>query len=165
MTAAPDDQPIHPPAEAPNAITVKQGRRKEDWVTRANAFNDALFEAESSIFFWLFGMFLDVNHKPSMSRIMLAFWTYVGWLLMQHELHLIVGAPSIQNAVWTAWWAAEGALTVAVFAPSAVSNYFTAGNAGAVAATTISTAARDALVRREAAALVGSSGTEYDTKK
>lgn len=154
-------EPPHPPIEAPDAVTVKQGRRKEDWVMRANAFNDALFEAERSIFFWLFGIFLDSQHKPSMSRLMLALWTYVGWQLMQHEMHLVVGTPAIQNAVWTAWWAAEGFLCVAVFAPSAMTNYFSAGSAGAVAASSISSAARDALVRRDAAKLVGSAGTEY----
>jgi hypothetical protein len=95
-----------------------------------------------SLFFWLFGMFLDERHKPSMSRIMLAIWTFTGWEMIQHELQLHAGDVPLQNAVWEAWWAAEGMLALAVFGPS-VASYFSAGAAGAVAG--IGAAVRDDL--------------------
>jgi hypothetical protein len=102
---------------------VRSGRRWSDWhVIESNG---------RSLFFWIFGMFLDDRHKPSMSRCMLAFWTYAGWLCIRHELLLKAGQPSLQNAVWTAWWAAEGVLAFAVFGPS-IASYFGAGAAGAV---------------------------------
>lgn len=119
----------------PPITAVKSGRRRDDWhVIASNG---------KSIFFWLFGMFLDERHKPSMSRCMLALWTYAGWLMIRHELLLKPGDPSLQNGVWTAWWAAEGVLALAVFGPS-VASYFGAGAAGAVAG--IGASIRDALV-------------------
>ena len=118
----------------PTVAAVKSGRRWSDWhIVASNG---------KSIFFWLFGMFLDERHKPSMSRCMLALWTYTGWLMIRHELLLKAGDPSIQNGVWTAWWAAEGVLALAVFGPS-VASYFGAGAAGAVAG--IGASIRDAL--------------------
>jgi hypothetical protein len=146
------------------AIAVKSGRREVDW--------RALFtlRGEVSIFFWLFGMFLDERHKPSMSRIMLAFWTWVGYLCVRHELQLVVGSHlttmgvPLANAVWTAWWAAEGVLTLAVFGPG-VASYFAPGAAGAVAATAIGSAVRDAkdiMAQREKAKQLGEDGTEFD---
>lgn len=113
-------------------IAVKSGRRKTDV---------ALLEARSrSTLFWVFGMFLDEKHKPSMSRIMLAMWTFTGWEMIQHELGLHAGQVPLGNAVWEAWWAAEGMLALAVFGPS-VASYFGAGAAGAV--TGIGAAIRD----------------------
>jgi hypothetical protein len=136
-------------------VLLKKGRRDFDWLALLTP------QAEVSLFFWAFGMFLDDRKKPSMSRIMLAFWTWVGWRLMDHELHLIAGAPAIQNAVWTAWWAAEGVLCLAVFGPS-VASYFGPGAAGAVAATAIGSATRDIMAARARAAALGEPGTEYD---
>ncbi len=118
------------------AREVVAGRRAGDWhVIASNG---------TSIFFWLFGVVLDEKHKPSMSRIMLALWTYTGWLIIQHELSLKVGDPSLQNAVFTMWWAAEGVLAFAVFGPS-IASYFAAGAAGAVTGLAAST--RDALAK------------------
>jgi hypothetical protein len=121
-------------------VLVKDGRREWDWRALLTA------RGEISLFFWLFGMFLDEHRKPSMSRIMLAIMTFIGWKLFFHEINLASGQPSIQNAVWTAWWAAEGFLAAAVFVPSAALNYFTPGAAGTVAAAAIGSAARDAVV-------------------
>ena len=120
------------------AGVAKSGRRWTDW--------RAIFSVRSgvSVFFWLFGVLLDERHKPSMSRIMLAVWTYCGWLLIAHELRLQPGEIPIGNAVWTSWWAAEGMLSFAVFGPS-IASYFGAGAAGAVAAGTIGASARDVL--------------------
>jgi hypothetical protein len=111
------------PEEIATAV-VKSGRRKSDI---------AILEAQGrSLFFWFFGMFLDDRHKPSMSRIMLAIWTFTGWEMIRHELNLHTGDIPLQNAVWQAWWAAEGVLALAVFGPS-IASYFGAGAAGAVA--------------------------------
>lgn len=118
----------------PEPVAVKSGRRRIDWLM--------VGQEGKSVFFWLFGMFLDVNHKPSMSRCMLAVWTYIGWLLIDHELHLVAGAPSIQNSVWTAWWAAEGSLVLAVFGPT-VASYFGSGAAGAITGSALGTAVRE----------------------
>lgn len=126
----------HAIVTAEHEVLVKEGRREWDWKTLLTP------EAEVSLFFWLFGMFLDDRRKPSMSRIMLAFMTFIGWRLFEHEIGLVAGVPSIQNAVWTAWWAAEGVLCLAVFGPS-VASYFGPGAAGTVAATAIATAVRD----------------------
>lgn len=135
------------------SLAVKQGRRWSDIV--------ALVEHNGvSLFFWLFGIFLDEKHKPSMSRLLLAGCSWVGWLCVRHELNLVAGQTPLQNAVWTAWWAAEGALTLAVFGPR-VASYFGPGAAGAVAASAIGSAARDALARRARAAVLGEDGTEY----
>lgn len=102
---------------------VRSGRRWSDWhVVQSNG---------RSIFFWLFGWLLDEKCKPSMSRMMLAFWTYAGWRCILHELTLKAPTAPLQNAVWTAWWAAEGVLALAVFGPS-IASYFGAGAAGAV---------------------------------
>lgn len=103
---------------------VKSGRRKTDV--------QILEERSRGIFFWLFGMFLDDRHKPSMSRIMLAVWTVIGAKMIFHELNLHQGSLPLQNAVWQAWWAAEGMLALAVFGPS-IASYFGAGAAGAAA--------------------------------
>ena len=46
----------------PPVTAVKSGRRLSDWhIITSNG---------KSIFFFLFGMFLDERHKPSMSRCM-----------------------------------------------------------------------------------------------
>jgi hypothetical protein len=104
-------------------VEVRSGRRRSDWhIVTSNG---------RSIFFWLFGMFLDEKHKPSMSRCMLALWTWIGWLMIKHELILHTGQVPLGNAVWQSWWAAEGFLALAVFGPS-VASYFGAGAAGAV---------------------------------
>lgn len=129
--------PPPPGATATVKVTeVKGGRRKSDWhIVTSNG---------KSIFFWIFGMFLDEKHKPSMSRIMLGLWTIIGWEMIQHELNLVAGQPSISNACWTSWWAAEGMLSFAVFGPS-IASYFGAGAAGAISAGSIATGIRDAL--------------------
>lgn len=146
-----------PTEELEVVATVQEGRRKTD----LKAVFAVAGRAGKSAFFYAFGMFLDVNHKPSMSRIMLALWTYIGWLMIHHELNLVAGQPALQNAVWTAWWAAEGFLCAAVFAPSAVANYFTTP-AAASAFTAIASSTRDAIMERRAAATrAGSDGTEY----
>jgi hypothetical protein len=119
-------------------VLVKEGRRDYDWKALLTP------HAEISLFFWVFGMFLDDKKKPSMSRIMLAIMTFIGWRLFHHEIMLVAGQPSIQNAVWTAWWAAEGFLCAAVFVPSAALNYFAPGAAGAAAVSAIASSARDA---------------------
>lgn len=100
-----------------------------------------------TVFFWLFGMFLDETNKPSMSRIMIAIWTFVGWLMINHEIHVTrningSGMVSISNAAWTAWWAAEGVLSLAVFGPR-VAAYFAPGAAGSAASTAIGDAVRE----------------------
>lgn len=133
----------------------KSGRRVSDW------HQEMLFRTGRSIFFWIFGMFLNDRHKPSMSRCMLALWTYCGWLLIEHEIHLVAAQQPIQNAVWTAWWAAEGVLALAVFGPG-VASYFGPGAAGAVAATAMGSAVRDIQKARALAKSVGEDGTEYD---
>lgn len=122
---------------AEHEVLVKEGRRDYDWKALLSP------HTEISLFFWVFGMFLDGKKKPSMPRIMLAIMTFIGWQMFQHEINLVAGQPSIQNAVWTAWWAAEGFLCAAVFVPSAALNYFSPGHAGAAAVSAISTATRD----------------------
>ncbi len=115
MTDSPPDT-----VPTPSGDVVHQGRRDEDWVLRLNSLNDGLFEIERSAFFWIFGMFLDHDDKPSMSRIMLALWTLLGAKMVYHEMGIDAhnGVVALNNAVWTAWWAAEAALATAVFAPS-----------------------------------------------
>lgn len=134
---------------------VKAGRRKIDWHAWFTG------EAQVSIFYWFLGMFLDDKKKPSMARILLAFWTFIGWRMITHEIHLQAGQPAILNAAWTAWYAFGGCLAVAVFGPR-VASYFAPGAAGAVAATAIGSAARDAVQRRVQAAKIGHDGEEYD---
>lgn len=112
-------------------ITVHTGRRWYDW--------HVLLGESRSVFFWAFGMFLDEKCKPSMSRIMLALWTWIGSRMIVHELN---GHPAVSNSAWTAWWAAEGALCFAVFGPR-IASYFGQGAAGAT--TSIATAIRDEL--------------------
>jgi hypothetical protein len=125
----------NPPPVVAEAV-VKSGRRKSDI---------AIIEARGrSIFFWIFGMFLDDRHKPSMSRIMLALWTMLGAKMIYHELDLHLGQVPLSNAVWQAWWAAEGVLALAVFGPS-VASYFGVGAAGAAGATALGAAIRDDL--------------------
>jgi hypothetical protein len=105
------------------AAAVKSGRRKSDWhIIESNG---------KSIFFWLFGMFLDEKYKPSMSRCMLALWTALGIKMIWREMYLVPGQLPLGNAVWQAWWAMGGVLTLAVFGPG-VASYFGAGAAGAV---------------------------------
>lgn len=104
-------------------VVVKSGRRQSDI--------QVVVGASRSVFFYVFGMFLDERHKPSMSRIMLAVWTVLGWQMVYHEIRLRLGVPPISNAAWAAWWAAEGFLALAVFGPS-VASYFGPGSAGAV---------------------------------
>jgi hypothetical protein len=118
--------------------TVKSGRRKIDW---RSVFS---LRTEASVFFWIFGMILDERHKPSMSRIMLALWTIAGWQLIRHEILLVAGQPAISNATWQAWWAGEGMLSFAVFGPS-IASYFVSGAAGAISASSIASAVRDAV--------------------
>jgi hypothetical protein len=117
-------------------VTVKAGRRFFDWriVTRDG----------KSIFYYLFGMFVDETGKPSMARWMLLLWTWTGWLMIRHELRLKVGDPSLQNPVWQSWWAAEGFIGLAVFGPR-IASYFGAGAAGAV--TGIGASIRDGLAK------------------
>lgn len=120
----------------PVVAEVKAGRRAFDWhVIESNG---------SSVFFWIFGVVLDEKHKPSMSRLMLALWTYAGWLMIHHEMLLKPTDVSLSNATWTAWWAAEGFLGVAVFGPR-IASYFGAGAAGAV--TGIGASIRDGLAK------------------
>jgi hypothetical protein len=115
---------------------IKSGRRRSDWhVIESNG---------KSIFFWLFGMFLDEKGKPSMSRIMFAVWTWVGIQMEYHEIRLMTGGIPISNAAWTAWWSAEGVIALAVLGPP-VASYFSPGAAGAAAATAIPGAVRDVL--------------------
>lgn len=131
-----------PDVKDPEAAPIKAGRRQSDW---------QLFTRNGrSIFFWLFGMFLDERHKPSMSRCMLALWTYAGWLMIQHELRLKPGGVSLPNIVWTCWWAAEGVLALAVFGPS-IASYFGSGGAGAIASSLVS-ATRETITKEEHAA-------------
>lgn len=133
-TQAPKSPSPSRAATGPRA--VQTGRRSSDWhIIESNG---------RSIFFWLFGMFLDDRHKPSMSRVMLALWTWVGYMMVHHELILQPGDVPLQNAVWTSWWAAEGVLALAVFGPS-IASYFGAGAAGAV--TGIGSSVRDALTK------------------
>lgn len=101
-------------------------------------------ERGRSIFFWLFGWLLDEQLKPSMSRMMLLVWTLAGLVMIRHELLLRAGEPPLQNAVWSAWWAAEGVLCLAVFGPR-VASYFAAGAAGAMAG--IAASLRDQLAQ------------------
>jgi hypothetical protein len=145
------------------SVIEQQGRRDEDLVVkRLNIFNDTLFEAERSILFWLFGPVLDHDNKPSMSRLMLLAWTVLGWLMVVHEMKITTsnGMVALNNAVWAAWWPAEAALAAAVFAPQTWGD--TMKTIGAAAATSIGTAAREVIARREKAAAVGEPGTEYD---
>lgn len=107
----------------PVAAVVKTGRRQSDV--------QVVLRGTRSVFFYVFGMFLDERHKPSMSRIMLALWTVAGYEMIRHEITLVAGVPSISNAAWAAWWAAEGFLALAVFGPS-IASYFGPGSAGAV---------------------------------
>jgi hypothetical protein len=93
--------------------------------------------------FWTFGWLLDEQHKPSMSRMMLFAWTVAGLVMIRHELLLKAGQPALQNAVWTAWWAAEGVLCLAVFGPR-VASYFGAGAAGSMSG--IAAAVRDQIL-------------------
>ncbi|HEV8448597.1 MAG TPA: hypothetical protein VGQ44_17325 [Gemmatimonadaceae bacterium] len=116
------------------AVEVKSGRRAADW--------HVLPKSGKSIFYYLLGMLVDENGKPSMSRWMFAIWTYVGWVMIRHELLLKPGDVSISNAAWGAWWAAEGAISLAVFGPR-IASYFGAGAAGAVAG--IGSSIRDAV--------------------
>lgn len=111
-------------ADEPEVIAaVKTGRRASDWhIIQSNG---------KSIFFWLFGMFLDDKHKPSMSRCMLAGWTMIGVKMIFHEINLTTGQVPLGNQVWQAWWAAEGVVALAVFGPS-IASYFGAGSAGAM---------------------------------
>jgi hypothetical protein len=118
----------------PDVVVVKTGRRKSDV--------QAFAATSRHVLFYVFGMFLDERHKPSMSRIMLALWTWTGWLMVEHELRLHPGDVSLSNAAWTAWWAAEGMLALAVFGPS-IASYFGAGAAGAVSG--IGASIRDAI--------------------
>lgn len=129
---------------------------------RLNALNDGLFEVERSVWLWFFGPILDHDDKPSMSRIMLLFWTILGWKMVQHEMAITAsnGIVALNNAVWTAWWAAEAALATAVFAPATWGD--TMKTIGAAAATSIGTAAREAMAARAKAAAVGEPGTQYD---
>jgi hypothetical protein len=117
-------------------VTVKDGRRWSDW--------HIVESSGRSIFYYVLGMFLDETGKPSMARWMLLLWTYTGWLMIRHELGLKVGDPSIQNAVWQSWWAAEGFIGLAVFGPR-IASYFGAGAAGAV--TGIGASIRDGLAK------------------
>lgn len=103
---------------------VREGRRWGDW---------HMLSSGRSLFFWVFGMFLGERHKPSMSRIMLAAWTWVGWRMIAHELALTAADPALQNAAWGAWATAESMLAVAVFGPS-VASYMSSGGAGAAVA-------------------------------
>jgi hypothetical protein len=100
-------------------------------------------KTEKSIFYYLLGMFIDENGKPSMSRWLLAIWMWIGWLMIHHELRLQQSIPSLQNTVWTAWTYASGFLAAAVFGPRVMS-YFSAGAAGAT--TSIAAAIRDQVV-------------------
>jgi hypothetical protein len=117
-----------PPIIKAEEVTVHSGRRWYDW--------HVLFGETQSIFFWVFGMFLDEKHKPSMSRIMLGLWTWLGSRMIYHELN---GHSAVSNPAWTAWWAAEGFLGMAVFGPR-IASYFGQGSAGATAS--IATAVR-----------------------
>lgn len=130
-----DEVPVVPVAATTVvAAEVKSGRRRSDW---------HIVESKTrSIFFWVFGMFLDERHKPSMSRIMLAMWTYAGMAMIWHELRLTAPQLPLGNAVWTAWWAAQGMLALAVFGPS-IASYFGPGAAGATSG--IGTSIRDDL--------------------
>lgn len=124
----------------PIAAVVKSGRRQSDV--------QIVVHAGRSVFFWIFGMFLDERHKPSMSRIMLALWTILGWQLEYHEIRLNPGTPPISNAAWGAWWAAQGMLALAVFGPS-IASYFGPGAAGASTAGSIGASLRDELKKVE----------------
>lgn len=117
-------------------VEVKAGRRAIDWhvITRET----------KSVAYYVLGMLVDENGKGSMSRWMLLFWTYTGWLMIHHEMLLKPTDVSLSNATWTAWWAAEGFLAVAVFGPRVMS-YFGAGAAGAV--TGIGASIRDGLAK------------------
>jgi hypothetical protein len=131
------------------------------------------WRTQASLWFWLLGWLLDEKHKPSISRMMLTFWTWVGYKAAMHEIGItaiaaaqgvhLSGVP-LSNAFWTAWWAAEGVLTVAVFGPR-VASYFQAGAAGAVAMTSIGAATRDKLdvfaARDKANASDKEGGSEY----
>jgi hypothetical protein len=115
---------------------VKAGRRAFDW--------HIIAKDGKSVAYYLFGMLLDETGKPSMARWMLLLWTWTGWLMIRHELRLKVGDPSLQNPVWTSWWAAEGFIGLAVFGPR-IASYFGAGAAGAV--TGIGASIRDGLAK------------------
>ncbi|MDD1678750.1 MAG: hypothetical protein LUO93_06150 [Methanomicrobiales archaeon] len=117
-------------------VSVKDGRRSSDW--------RVVESSGKSIFYYLLGMFVDETGKPSMARWMLLLWTYTGWLMIHHELRLKVGDPSLQNAAWQSWWAAEGFIGLAVFGPR-IASYFGAGAAGAV--TGIGASIRDGLAK------------------
>jgi hypothetical protein len=129
---APPDVPMVATTKT-REIEVKSGRRWYDW--------KILFGQSRSIFFWIFGVFLDEKHKPSMSRMMLAGWTWIGSRMIYQELN---GHPAVSNPAWTAWWAAEGFLGVAVFGPR-IASYFGQGAAGATAS--IATAVRDEITK------------------
>jgi hypothetical protein len=120
---------------APEGVVVQSGRRAMDW--------HVLLSGTRSVFFWIFGMFLDETHKPSMCRIMLALWTWMGSQMIYHELS---GHTPISNVAWNAWWVAEGLLAIAVWGPR-VAAYF--GNGGQIAAQTLSTAMHDVLTKYE----------------
>jgi hypothetical protein len=128
-------------ADVEKAIThvegeVKSGRRTLDWRALVSV------KSELSLAFWLFGALLDEQKKPSMSRILFALWTYVGWEMERYEMHRLHYQTPLSNAAWQAWYLGEALLAVAVFGPR-VASYFSAGNAGAVAASTIAGAIRD----------------------
>lgn len=116
-------------------VAVKAGRRAIDWHVVASSGRKTIY--------YVLGMLLDENGKPSMSRWLLAIWMLVGWLMIRHEIHLQQSVPSIQNAAWTAWTYGAGFLAVAVFGPR-VTSYFSAGAAGAV--TGIAASIRDQVI-------------------
>jgi hypothetical protein len=155
------EHPVVAPVVAP-VITEAGGRRADDGPAPILV---VIERAIASKLFWTFGMFLEPRHpyKPSMARILLAIWTYIGWMMIRHEILLLPGHPAILNAAWTAWWAAEGMLCFWVAGPK-IASYFGPGAAGAAAATAIGAAVRDPIVqaRRDKAAAAGSPGTEYN---
>jgi hypothetical protein len=116
---------------------VQSGRRTLDWRALVSV------HSEASFFFWLFGPLLDETKKPSMSRILFALWTLKGLDMIEYEMRRLHYQQPLSNATWQGWYLGEALISVAVFGPRVMA-YFSAGNAGAAAAGTLSNALRDA---------------------